>query len=303
MNSPIALFLYNRIIQTECTVNALLACKEALESDLFIFCDGPKKNQSSAEFDKVREVVEFAKQISGFKSIQIFEHQNNLGLSNSIIFGISKVFEFYETVIVIEDDIVVSNEFLYFINDAVKYYKNNREVAGISGYSYPIKESKPFFVRTGACWGWATFKNVWLEFIEQRVNLNLNSIESIEKPLFNVCNSFYENMFIQNKNAQIQSWAIDFYLYYFINHKYFLMPGKNLIANIGFDGSGVHKKNGNFLTDNNPVQKLGEISYPDNINEPKKVREKIIKLYKKGLGKKTLFDRLLNKLNRLLHKI
>jgi hypothetical protein len=300
LNSPIALFLYNRIKQTKYTVEALLSCPEAKDSDLFVFCDGPKKEASLIELNAIKEVVAFAKKIKGFKSIRIFEHQSNLGLSNSIVFGINKVFELYDTIIVVEDDIMVSNEFLYFINTAINKYTNNNLVAGISGYSFPIKKSEPYFVRTGSCWGWATFKNVWIEFMNQRNELHVNSIKTEEKKMFNVYNSFYENMFIQNKNAQIQSWAIDFYLYYFLNHKYFLMSGKNLVANIGFDGTGVHKKNGNFLTDNNPILKLKSIHFPNQILETPQVRNKIIKLYKNGLGKPTLLTRFTLKLKTLL---
>jgi hypothetical protein len=156
-------------------------------------------------------------------------------------------------------------------------------------------------VRTGSCWGWATFKSVWTDFIAQRNKIHVNSIQTEEKKLFNVYNSFYENMFIQNKNAQIQSWAIDFYLYYFLNHKYFLMSGKNLVTNIGFDGTGVHKKNGNFLTDNNPIQKLQEIRFPNSIVEIPEIRKKVIKLYKNGLSKPTLINKFNVKLKRFLN--
>jgi hypothetical protein len=301
LNSPIALFLYNRIKQTKYTVEALVSCVEAKDSDIFIFCDGPKKDASLTELRAIQEVIAFAKQIKGFKSIQIFEHQFNLGLSNSIIFGINKVFESYETIVVIEDDIMVSDEFLYFINTAINKYNNNNLVAGISGYSFPIKINEPYFVRTGSCWGWATFKSVWTDFIAQRNKIHVNSIQTEEKKLFNVYNSFYENMFIQNKNAQIQSWAIDFYLYYFLNHKYFLMSGKNLVTNIGFDGTGVHKKNGNFLTDNNPIQKLQEIRFPNSIVEIPEIRKKVIKLYKNGLSKPTLINKFNVKLKRFLN--
>lgn len=301
MNAPIALFLYNRINQTKNTVSALLACNEAIDSDLIIFCDGPKKDASAEEIKAVNEVKAYSKLINGFKSIQIYEQPANLGLSNSIVFGISKVFEFYETIIVIEDDIKVSNEFLYFMNTALYKYQNNKLVAGISGYSFPININDPYFVRTGSCWGWATYKYIWLDFIKQRNSLDISSIKTEDKKLFNVYQNFYESMFIQNKKAQIQSWAIDFYLYYFLQHKYFLMSGKNLVSNTGFDGTGVHKKNGNFLTDNNPILKLKEIHFPAEIDELSSVRKKIIQLYKRGLGKANLISKIIHKLTSVIN--
>ncbi len=173
-------------------------------------------------------------------------------------------------------------------------------VAGISGYSFPIRINDPFFTRTGSCWGWATYKKVWQGFIKQKNELHVDFIPPEEKQLFNVYDKLYETMFIQNKQAMIQSWAVDFYLYYFLNKLYFLMPGKNLVNNIGFDGSGAHKKNGNFLTNNNLISNILPIELPNIIEEKPLVRKKIIQLYRHGLTKPTKLKRILNKFKRLL---
>ncbi len=291
MNAPIALFLYNRPLHATATVKSLLKCKEAQLSDLYIFCDGPRQSATINDLEAIKNVRNFAEKIVGFNSIKMIFHENNLGLSQSIIFGINNVLEKHQTVIVIEDDVVVGDQFLNFINSGLQKYQGSSEVAGVTGYSFPIKINEPYFTRTGACWGWATYKNVWDNFIKNRQALEISSMDTKELDLFNVSDHIYEKIYYHNKNSMIQSWAIEFYVYYFLNKQYFLMPGKNLVANIGFDGTGEHQKNGNFLTDNNPIQALNNFEFPAEISEKKNVRKKMISLYQNGARQHNLFNK------------
>lgn len=300
MNSPIALFIYNRLAHTKATVAAIQACSQAVDSDLYIFCDGPKINASNDEVDAINTLRAFANEITGFKSVQIIAQKSNLGLSKSIVQGITNVLEKHESVIVLEDDIVVGKDFLNYMNTALLKYEHEPKVAGISGYSFPIKETQPYFSRTGSCWGWATYKSVWDDFRCNRENLNLNDIDANELDLFNVFGTVYTSMFLQTKQGSIQSWAVEFYLYYFSKKQYFLMPGINLIENAGFDGTGTHKTNGNFLTNNNAVGQLSKLNFPAEITEDPKIRKKIIALYHQGYARSTWISSFVNKIKRLL---
>ena len=86
--APIALFVYNRPWHTQQTIEALLKNELASESDLVIFCDGPKNDSGRDKTDAVRKYVN---SIRGFKNIEIYEHENNHGLANSIIAGVTRV--------------------------------------------------------------------------------------------------------------------------------------------------------------------------------------------------------------------
>jgi len=54
MLAPICLFVYNRPRETELTLNALKANYLAKESELFVFCDGPKNLEDKEKVEKVR---------------------------------------------------------------------------------------------------------------------------------------------------------------------------------------------------------------------------------------------------------
>ena len=183
--APTALFVYNRLEHTKRVIEALQKNVLASESDLIIFSDGPKHEKDVKKIDEVRK---YLKTIDGFKSIEIFEKENNLGLSNSIISGVTEVVNRYGKIIVLEDDLVVSPYFLEFMNNALVKYENEEKVISIHGYIYPIKNKLPetFFIKGADCWGWATWKRGWDLFepngqklLDELLNKNLTLLERI----------------------------------------------------------------------------------------------------------------------------
>ena len=160
--APIVVFCYDRCRELERMLCSLQANNLAKESDLYIFCDGPK---SGTDLHKTVEVREYVKSISGFKSISIDESPANRGLAPSIISGVSKILEKYDRVIVVEDDLILSNNFLAWMNGALNKYKNNDQVFSISGFCPSVirrGEDFPFdgfFTKKAHSWGWATWKD------------------------------------------------------------------------------------------------------------------------------------------------
>ncbi len=82
--APIAFFAYNRPEHTRQALETLCKCDGALESELFIYCDGAKGPKDEKAVKKVREIV---KSCNWCGSVHVVEHDVNLGLANSIIHG------------------------------------------------------------------------------------------------------------------------------------------------------------------------------------------------------------------------
>lgn len=133
-------FVHVRLLHAQQTIGALAKNPEAAESDLFIFSDGPKDEE---EEGRVLAVRRFLREISGFRSVRIFEREENLGLSQSIIEGVGVVLSEADRVIVVEDDIVTSEHFLRFMNDGLEKYATDHRAASIHGYVYPTGEELP----------------------------------------------------------------------------------------------------------------------------------------------------------------
>ncbi|MBA3047757.1 glycosyltransferase [Patescibacteria group bacterium] len=294
--APICLFAYNRPWHTKQMIEALVKNELANESELLIFSDGPKDDESK---QRVAEVRSYLKNITGFKSITIIERTKNYSLAKSIISGVTEVINKYGKVIVMEDDLVSSPYFLKYMNEALDLYESEEKVISIHGYIYPVKAKLPetYFIKGADCWGWGTWKRGWALFEADGQKL-LNKLR--EKKLtkeFDFNNSFdYTGMlenYIKGKN---NSWAIRWYASAFLQNKLTLCPGKSLINNIGLDGTGTHctENNNDFNADIYQKEiKLNKISIEEN-----KLAKKIISKYFESInpGYK---ERIINKIKKI----
>ena len=113
MKSPIIIFAFNRIDILKQMIESLLDNKEVKDSDLFVFVDGARCKE---EEKKVIIVQSYLKSISGFKHIEYFFAKENKGLGQSIIDGVSQIINKYGKAIILEDDLILSKNFLSFIN-------------------------------------------------------------------------------------------------------------------------------------------------------------------------------------------
>ena len=137
--APICLFTYNRLEETIQTVAALKNNFLANKSELFIFSDGAKNKNVE---QKIKQVRKYLKTITGFKNITIYESSKNKGLANSIIDGVTKIIETYGKIIVLEDDLVTSPNFLNFMNQALEFYHYNNRIYSVSGYTLNLPSLK-----------------------------------------------------------------------------------------------------------------------------------------------------------------
>jgi hypothetical protein len=161
--APVALFAYRRPDHLGRTIEALLACSGADRTALTVFSDGAK---GPADQSLVGEVRAMLARIDGFASVRVIERPANVGLARNVIAGVTQILQESERVIVLEDDMVVSPDFLTYMNDALEMYAEDSRVVSIHGYVYPTQELLPdyFFLRGADCWGWATWRRGWSVF-------------------------------------------------------------------------------------------------------------------------------------------
>jgi hypothetical protein len=239
--APIILFVYNRPDHTRRTLAALAANPLAIESDLVIYADGPKRPEHQASVRAVRDLI---RNTSGFKSVRIIEREANLGLANSIIAGVSEISAACGRVIVVEDDLVVLPDFLAFLNAGLERYQTEPSVLQISGYSYPAHDgpaARSFFMPMVSCWGWATWSRAWKKFDPNMSVLGALDSDPVARRYFNVDDSYdYYGMACQQRQGKIDSWGIRWQLSLFAHNGLVLYPRDSLVYNSGIDASGTH---------------------------------------------------------------
>lgn len=238
--SPIALFVYNRIKHTRITIDALKANTDAEFSELYIFSDG---NKSDRDYESVKNVRNYIKNVNGFKSVKIIERDRNYGLAESIVDGVSLLCKKYGRAIVLEDDLITSKYFLNYMNSALNEYKDEYRVMHISGYMFQVKAKDlpaTFFIRPTTCWGWATWNRAWSKYSKNPVEL-IKSFTEEDKKEFNMENSYdYWSQVLMNANGEINTWAVFWYASVFKENGLSLHPSISMVRNIGHDGSGTN---------------------------------------------------------------
>lgn len=287
--APIVLFTYNRPIHTQKTVEALLDNELAAQSDLIIFADGPKIKEDN----NVITLRNYLSTIKGFKSVQIKFNETNQGLAKSIISGVTEILLKYESVIVMEDDLITSPHFLTYMNEALEKYENDDRVVSIHGYNYPVNTEnvEVFFLRGADCWGWATWKHGWRIFNPDGSYL----LGELKKRKLEEDFDFYGTYpYIEMLKNQVagknNSWAIRWYASAFLAGKLTLYPGKSLVVNIGLDGSGTHCTSDRLAHQILDCKKISFSNIP--VEENKTMRIKISKHFSK---KENLIKRIFKK--------
>lgn len=239
--APIALFAYNRPYHLEQTIAALKLNTLAKQSDIFIYSDGPRSVDQAWAVAEVRKLIA---DVSGFKSVTVVERNNNWGLANSIIDGVTQLCKKYGKVIVLEDDLLSEPNFLVYMNMALERYENEDQVMQISGFNFPLdiySKMNSFFLPLTTSWGWATWERSWKSFEPADTSLNIFNLDSSMRIKFDVEDSFnYFNMLESQVQGNIDSWAIRWYLHVFSNRGLVLYPTNSMIMNMGFDGTGTH---------------------------------------------------------------
>jgi len=263
--APIILFAYNRPEHTLKTLSALQKNELAAQSELYIFSDGPKNESDIESVNSVRTIINSS---AGFKKTTVYTEQTNKGLAYSVIHGVSQILNIHDRVIVLEDDILTGKNFLSYMNEALTFYEEKKDVFSISGYRFPFEMPKgnagDVFISPRACsWGWATWKNRWEQADWEMKDYAAFAADKNKQTLFNKGGVDLSKMLHRQMSGQINSWAIRWCYAHFKHQAYCLYPVNSVAMNFGNDSTGVHSPATNkyFVDISNQPQQI-KLTYP-----------------------------------------
>lgn len=263
--APVALFVYNRPDHTRRTLAYLQKNLLADESRLFIYSDAAKTPADEAKVNEVREVI---KEVGGFKSVKVTLREQNMGLANSIIDGVTHLVNEYGKVIVFEDDLLSSPYTLQYFNEALTHYEHEEKVMHIGAYMYNLKDKQlpeTFLFRAATSWGWATWARAWKNF-EPDIEVLMPQFDQALIHQFSIegTMNFWKQM-LDFKAGKNNSWAIRWYASIFLRGGLTLNPSHSFIQNIGNDGSGIHSNNESMYQV--PIAKKPVTQFPNIMEE------------------------------------
>jgi hypothetical protein len=227
--APLAIFCYKRLKSTIKLLNSLKKDKITKQTIAFFFVDYPKTTKDKNLVENViRELVK----TKIFKKKKIIFRKKNLGIKKNILNGVNYVFKKFDKIIVLEDDLEVSKNYLSITNKLLEIYKKDNKIFTLTGYSLPNKylnkqniDHNFYSCKRPCSWGWATWKNKWniLSKIKSKKILNPNYGNDLE--------------LMQQKKLlkELDSWAFDWTEKHINNSKYCIYPKYALIKNNGDD--------------------------------------------------------------------
>lgn len=289
MSCGIALFIYDR---PQCTVRVLDALKRNHVEELYVFQDGLGEKTNKAAWEQNIEIID---EIDWCKVIYERNEYKSNSLDEQIIYGINKVFEKKEEIIVIEDDCVISDDCIDFMKECFKTYRYNSKVIDIGAYLEPIDIPSDYsmpVIAAGAPsgWGWGTWKDRWEGFqgdfsiIQQIGNAMRNN------PMFESCG--YPIKRILTNYWLLGTWDLWWSIYVLLKKGISVRPTYNKVHNIGFENPGTHTSGESpwVVPIYNKIGKI-EKEFPDDIKVEPWAEKEFKKFYQKVSGGKPFVER------------
>ena len=263
----ILLFTYKRIDSLRKSLASLSRCPMSAESDLIVFSDAPKNDTDT---EKVMAVREHLRSVTHFKSVTIVERTVNMGVDYNIINGIKEVSAWCDKFIILEDDLVFSENFLVFMNKALYHYENYPEVLSISGFSFINRipsnyQYDTYFTNRSWSWGWGTWgakiKNAdW----DVKDFSSFIADKQMQSSFNNSGGSDLTKMLRETMEGKIRAWDIRLFYYQFKNKMVTLYPVSSKVVNIGFTPEGHNTFGYNRYKTTLDESNKQDFSFPDN---------------------------------------
>ena len=276
--SPICLFVYKRYDTTKLMLESLLACPECADSELYVFMDEARNDSEADDVEKVRALFD---NLQGFKAIHPYPARMNKGMARSVIDGVTTVLEKHESIIVLEDDLVVAPDFLTFMNAALEAYRDRSDIWSISGYTPNLKEieqydkNSVFLVPRAQCWGWATWSDRW-ETVDWEVSdFNYLARNKKRRKAFDMGgNDLFRTLEMEHRE-RIESWAVRWAYAASKQKMWTVNPMLSKVQNIGLKSSTSHV---GWHDERHNVELLGNKTIIDPNIQP---NDKLVQAFKK----------------------
>ena len=245
----VALIFFNRPNPLRKTFNAIAASRP---SKLYLIQDGARNNRTD-DTEKIEQCREIVSHIDWECEVHQDFFPVNLGCGKRMFSGLSKAFEQEEYLVVIEDDIVISDDMLPFCKEMLERYKHDERIGRVCGMNHigQYKEcpySYFFSSRGGSCWGWATWRRVWnniewdFKCAEDKYTMDIYPLTAQPHSRGEEFKEMVETRVKSMRQGEKQSsWSVQFiFTACFLQNRLTIVPQSNLISNIGLGDEGTH---------------------------------------------------------------
>lgn len=246
--APVIVVGYNRAFVLRRALDNLSECANFAEHPVYVYLDGVRENRKDdAGFvNETRIMVEsFCKKHANVTAIH---RPVNLGCFGNIVQAINEILEKHGRMILVEDDVLVSRTFLQYMDDALRFYKNDKRIWSVNAYQcryLRVPSDYPHDVYLNVRnWtpGWGTWCDRW-----KSVRFDLSDWDEYKRKEENIARIDNAGIGIRsmlekqaNVPEQFNAWDVCCTYHMIKNGLYSVEPRFSLTKNIGFGMRAEH---------------------------------------------------------------
>jgi hypothetical protein len=257
----ILVLAFNRADHVE---KAMEAIREYQPDRLYLECDGARPHKVG-EVDAVKATQQMMlSKVDWPCEVKTLFRTENWGCAKAVNDAITWFFKQEKWGVIIEDDIVVSQDFFRLCEELLPRYEHEDLIMEISAQNH-FPNEKNFntylYGQEFHCWGWATWARAWKK-MDMRMSRWPDITLGFLIKKFGVFRGLMMRHYWSNTYKTLDtctSWATRWFFSIIVNNGLCILPGNNLAINIGMDG-GAHYQKGDV--DPYAYLKLGHLDWP-----------------------------------------
>ncbi len=168
---------------------------------------------------------------SKFEKFEVWRRTDNLGVAASVITALDWFFSHEESGLILEDDLIISDDFLRFISCGLEILELEESIFSISGSNFfSYLSSENFLSSYFIGWGWGTWRNRW-----ERARESYS--REIVRPSFSLNEyvNFWNIGAYRCQIGKVDTWDLELTRFIRENGLVNVISSCNLVSNFGFD--------------------------------------------------------------------
>ena len=261
IKAPVAIFIYKRPELVKGLINAISAF---FKHPCDHVADGPKVEGGNLEFQLCEEARRAAEVgVNWPCEVKRVYAPKNMGLRVRLESGLDSLFAEEREAIVLEEDCHPSIDFFSFCEEMLARYRNEPEVASISGNCFLPHATQPeadyFFSRYLHIWGWATWARAWNSYDPRSWAWPEGGFRTYFPEAKERESRYWDRIFSGVTNGEIRTWDYPWVSHLWKRGWVSITPSQNLVTNRGFGPEATNTRDASVDVG---IEKVGSLLSP-----------------------------------------
>jgi hypothetical protein len=171
---------------------------------------------------------------------------DNLGCGVAVCSSIGWFFENVEEGIILEDDCLPHPDFFPYCAELLRRYRDDPKVATIGGTHFLppqlVHRDSHYLSKYFQMWGWATWRRTWRNYDFHLTSLTDQEWYKLLKEVHPVPTeaAYWREVYQSVKTTTVDTWDFQMFFSCWRTGAHHVMPGRNLISNIGYGSDATH---------------------------------------------------------------